>query len=183
MEKILRYSRDQVKQDTPYNCCPASAQTIILAATGVMVSEFELGRALQTHTGGTDWIGQVPAVLNHYMPGAQYRHVEMPNDPPTPAQREHLWSDLTHSIDKGYGVLANIVAPTSNYPRAVAPSTISPKYAGGTVYHYIAIMGYAGEGRDRRVWVADSGFWPYGYWLSFDQLATLIPPKGYAWSE
>lgn len=181
-EKILNYSRDAVKQDTYYNCCPASAQTIILAATGITVSEHELGKALGTHTGGTDWIGQVPPVLNHYLPGANYRFSDMPNDPPTVPQKEKLWADLVHSINGGFGVLANIVAPPSNYPRAVPPSTIHPTYGGGTVYHYIAIMGYAGEGDGRRVWVADSGFWPYGYWLDFDQLATLIPPKGYAWS-
>ena len=34
----------------------------------------------------------------------------------------------------------------------------------------------------KAVWVADSGFDPFGYWMSFDQLATLIPPKGYAYS-
>lgn len=72
--------------------------------------------------------------------------------------------------------MSNIVAPPSNYPRAVAPSTISPTYGWGTVYHYIAVMGYA----PGRVWVADSGFYPYGYWLSLEQLASLIPPKGYA---
>lgn len=78
-------------------------------------------------------------------------------------------------------MVVNIVAPPSNYPRAVAPSTISPAYRGGTVYHYIAVMGYS-DGGGRRVWVADSGFSPYGYWLGFDQLCSLIVPKGYAYS-
>ena len=42
-------------------------------------------------------------------------------------------------------------------------------------------MGWRDDGQ-RKVWVADSGFSPYGYWLSFDQLCTLVVPKGYAYS-
>lgn len=182
MEKVLEYSRDQVRQDTFYNCGPASVQTIIRSATGNLVGEGTLGTQLRTHRGGTDWIGQFPTVLNRHIKGADYTHVEMPNDPPTQAQRDRLWNDIVNSINAGHGVVANIVAPPSNYPRAVAPSTINPAYSGGTVYHYIAIMGYS-DGGGRRVWVADSGFAPYGYWLAFSQLATLIPPKGYACSR
>lgn len=181
-EKVLNYLRDQVTQDTYYNCGPASSQTVIRAATGNLVGERDLGAQLGTTTNGTDWIGLFPAVLNRHLPGAGYRHVEMPHDPASPEQVERLWRDLTSSIDAGYGVVANIVAPPSNYPRAVYPSTTSPAYRGGTVYHYIALMGYAGDGAGRRVWVADSGFTPYGYWVSLAQLATLIPPKGYAYS-
>lgn len=182
VSKVLPYSRDQVKQDTYYNCGPASVQTIVRAATGSLIGERDLGSQLRTHTGGTDWIGQFPEVLNQHIPGADYTHVEMPNDPPTGAQKEKLWNDIVSSIDAGHGVVANIVAPPSNYPKAVLPSTISPAYSGGAVYHYFAVMGYSSQGQ-RRVWVADSGFSPYGYWLSFDQLATLIPPKGYAYSR
>ena len=182
VEKVLPYPRDQVTQDTIYNCGPASTQTIIRSKTGKLHPEATLGAQLGTHRGGTDYIGQFPTVLNRHLPGAGYRHQDMPNDPPTQAQIDKLWRDITGSINAGYGVVANIVAPPSNYPRAVAPSTTSPAYGGGTVYHYFAIMGYAGAGASRRVWVADSGFYPYGYWLSLSQLATLIPPKGYAYA-
>lgn len=182
MEKILEYPRDQVTQDTYYNCGPASAQTIIRAATGELISEVTLGRKLKTHRGGTDWIGQFPAVLNELISGAEYVSVAMPNDPPTAEQRAALWKHLVSSIDAGHGVVANIVAPPNNYPRAVSPSTISPAYRGGWVYHYVALMGYSDQGQ-RRVWVADSGFYPFGYWISFTQLAGLIAPKGYAYSK
>lgn len=180
-EKVLNYPRDQVHQDTFYNCGPASVQTVLRAATGEFVAESVLGRELGTHTGGTDWIGQVRRVLNARMPGGGFAVVEMPNDPPTRAQKDALWVHVTRSIDAGFGVVANIVAPPSNYPRAVAPSTISPAYSGGTVYHYIAVMGYS-DGGGRRYWIADSGFPPFGYWISHDQLASLIPPKGYSYS-
>lgn len=181
-EVLLPYRRDQVRQDTIYNCGPASTQTVIRSKTNALIGEAQLGRELGTHTGGTDYIGQFPRVLNRYLAGADYRHQDMPNDPPTGAQKEKLWRDLTNSIRGGYGVIANFVVPPSNYPRAVYPSTISPAYGGGTVYHYVAVMGFAGSGSSRRVWIADSGFAPYGYWMSFDQFATCIPPKGYAYA-
>lgn len=180
-EKVLDYPRDQVHQDTFYNCGPASVQTVLRAATGEYVTESVLGRELGTHTGGTDWIGQVTRVLNARLPGGAFRTVEMPTDPPTQAQKDALWANITGSINAGFGVVANIVAPPSNYPRAVAPSTISPAYSGGTVYHYFAVMGYSDAG-GRRCWIADSGFSPYGYWIGFNQLASLIPPKGYSFS-
>lgn len=180
MTKVLPYGRGNVRQDTYYNCGPASTQTVLLSATGRLVPESTLARELGTTVNGTDWIGQITRVLNRRLPAAKYATVEMPHDPPRPDQVERLWRDIVRSVDAGYGVVVNIVAPPSNYPRAVAPSTVSPAYRGGTVYHYVAAMGYAGEGRGRRVWIADSGFAPYGYWVSLAQLGTLIPPKGYA---
>lgn len=182
MEKVLTYSRQWVTQDTYYNCGPASAQTVILAATGKVIPEKELATKLRTHRGGTDYIGQFPKVLNEYLPGSGYTHRDMQHDPPTKDEKETLWRDLVGSIDAGRGVVANFVAPPSNYPRSVPPSTISPSYSGGTVYHYVAAMGYAEDSRGRRVWIADSGFYPYGYWIGFDQFASLIPPKGYAYA-
>lgn len=184
VEKVLEYSRDQIRQDTFYNCGPASVQTVVWAATGSLRGEDLYGRELKTHTGGTDWVGQFPAVLNRYIPDGKYTYAEMPSDPPTETQRGALWDRVKSSIDAGYGVIANIVAPSGNYPRASYKSTISPTYGGGTVYHYFAVMGYAIDGAGvKHVWVADSGFSPYGYWMTFNQLATLIPPKGYAYSQ
>ena len=73
-------------------------------------------------------------------------------------------------------------SPPSNYPRGVKGS-ISPRYGGGTVYHYVAAMGYDDTPGARALWIADSGFWPFGYWCGFDQVATLIPPKGYTYAD
>lgn len=181
VETVLEYSRDQVTQDTYYNCGPASTQTVVRAATGRLLSEKTLGNQLGTTTNGTNWIGLFPPVLNQHIPGADYKHVEMPNDPPNKQQVEALWQNVKHSIDAGFGVVANIVAPPSNYPRGVYGS-VSPAYRGGTIYHYIAVMGYKDGVEGKAVWVADSGFSPYGYWLSLAQLSTLIPPKGYAYA-
>lgn len=178
-EKVLQYKRDLITQDTFYNCGPASVQTIVGAATGNYPAESTLGKKLGTSTRGTDYIGQFPRVLNEYMPG-KYVHRDLPGYPDEKGKNT-VWEHFTSSIDAGYGVVVNIVAPPSNYPKAVAPSTISPRYTGGVVYHYIAAMGYRDDGQ-RKIWIADSGFSPYGYWISFDQLCTLIVPKGYAYS-
>ncbi|MDD2326621.1 MAG: C39 family peptidase [Alphaproteobacteria bacterium] len=178
-EKTLEYSRNQITQDTFYNCGPAATQTVIQARTGEFIQEVDLGRELLTDQDGTDYIGQFPAVLNKHI-GGDYIHVDTPNYL-NDEQKEKFWNDIVGSIDAGYGVIVNIVAPPTNYPKAVPPSTISPKYSGGTVYHYIAVMGYLDDGA-RKVWVADSGFSPYGYHASLDQLASLMVPKGYAYS-
>lgn len=183
VEKTLPYSRQWVAQNTPYYCGPASVQTIVLSKTQKLVPEATLAAELRTTTNGTDWIGQFPAVLNRYIKGANYRHVEMPNDPPNAAQKDTLWANIVNSVDGGYGVVANIVAPPSNYPRPSYKSNTRLSYRGGTVYHYVAVMGYATDSRGvKHVWIADSGFPPYGSWITFDQLASLIPPKGYAYA-
>lgn len=175
MEHVLPYDRAIVPQETFYWCGPASTQ-VVLDGRGIKVSEQILARRIGTHTGGTDYVGLITPILNSYVEGGYVdRYIE--NDPATADQKQRLWDDIVGSIDAGYGVVANIVAPASNYPRGVKDSA-SPAYGGGTVFHYIALMGYD-DGPQRAVWVADSGFRPYGYWCSFDQMATLIPPKGY----
>lgn len=181
MEIMIDYPRDQVGQDTFYNCGPASVQTAIRGANGKFFTEVELGVRLRTHRGGTDYIGQFPAVLNHYIPGAKYKFEDVPNYLDSNG-KDRVWDRVVNSVGAGHGVIVNIVAPPSNYPKAVSPSTISPAYSGGTVYHYFAVMGVRIDNEGRKVWVADSGFSPYGYWLSFEQLLTLMVPKGYAYS-
>ncbi|MGM5068393.1 C39 family peptidase [Rhodococcus qingshengii] len=178
-QKLLPYDRAIVKQETGYWCGPASAQ-VVLNSRGITVAESTLAREIGTTWNGTDYIGLIERVLDQRVPGARYTSVQMPNDPATSSQKNRLWRDIVRSVDAGWGVIVNIVAPTSNYPRGVNGS-ISPAYGGGTVYHYMSVMGY--DDVLRAVWIADSGFSPYGYWMSFEQLATLVPPKGYAYAD
>ena len=65
---------------------------------------------------------------------------EVPNDPPTTAQRDQLWQRVTGRIDAGLGALANIVVPPSNYPRASYKSNTNLAYSGGTIDHYLCVM-------------------------------------------
>ena len=100
-----------------------------------------------------------------------YETKEMPNDPPTQAQRDLLWRDIVLDIDNGYPIVANIVAPANNHP---------PGYPNYTIYHYFTVIGY--NDVDQTVLIADPASFSGNqiYWLTFDQLATLIPPKGYS---
>ena len=165
--KVLEH--DYQVQQTGYWCGPAATR-IVLSTRFSPPSQQTLAGQLGTTVNGTDWIGQITNVLNRHV-GARYATVEMPNDPPTAAQRERLWNDIVLSVDAGHGLVANIVAPPSNHP---------PGYPNETIYHYFAVIGY--NPATRQVYVADSANFSgnHHYWLTLDKLATLIPPKGYA---
>lgn len=179
MEKILAYDHAIVPQETSWDCGPAAAQ-VVLNALGIHVSEQELIREIGTTTRGTDYVGLIEQrCLDRRVPQAGYTSVYIENDPPTGEQTARLWEHIRRSINAGYGVIMNWVAPPSNKPRGVKGSP-NPHYSGGTTYHYVAAMGYDDEAR--AVWIADSGFWPFNYWISLEQCASLIPPKGYTWA-
>lgn len=156
-------------QETGFWCGPGSSQ-IVLTCRGIDVPEAQLARELGTTTNGTDWIGQITALLGRYLQ-QPYVTREIPNDPPTAAQLALLKDDIRKSIDGGNGVVANIVAPPGNQPPGY------PRWQ--TIYHYIAIVGYDDA---QGVYVADparfSGY--EHYWLTWEKIASLIAPKGYA---
>lgn len=179
-EHVLNYDHSIVPQDYGWDCGDGSAQ-IVLNGRGVIVSEDTLIPQEGTTVNGTNDISCITPVLNSYLPDANYQFAYIPNDPPTQADRDQLWSHITQSIDAGYGLVLNWVAPPSNYPVGVKGSQ-SPSYAGGTVYHYVTAMGYDDDPALRAVWIADCGFRPFGYWISLDQCASLIAPKGYTFS-
>ncbi|MGW4229911.1 C39 family peptidase [Streptomyces sp. NBC_01102] len=158
-------------QETGYWCGPAAAR-IALSARMAPPSQGDLAWQLGTTEAGTDHIGQVTRVLNSNLGGGWYETKEMPNDPPTQGQRDLLWNDIVFDIDRNYPLVANIVAPPGNQP---------PGYPSDqTIYHYFTVFGY--DEVDRTVLIADPASFSGSqiYWISFDQLATLIPPKGYS---
>jgi len=177
MEKTLQYDRVITPQETYFWCGPASTQ-VVLNSRGIILSEEFLAGRLGTTSNGTDSINQFIPVLNQYL-NTKYIVRSIPNDPPTLQQVNLLWDDVVKSVDAGFGIVGNIIAPPNNYPVGTNGST-SPAYGGGTVYHYVAIMGYFDNGHGRHVWVADSGFRPFGYFCSVEQMASLIAGKGYA---
>lgn len=155
-------------QVTGYWCGP-TATAIALSCRGVTVSQQQMANELGTTTNGTDWIGQVTGVLSNHV--GWYETKEMPNDPPTQAQKDLLWQDITFNVDRGYALVANIVAPPSNHP---------PGYPNETIYHYFTVVGYNPD--TMQAYIADPANFSGNseYWLTFDQLASLIPPKGYS---
>ncbi|HVH43594.1 MAG TPA: C39 family peptidase [Labilithrix sp.] len=157
-------------QHTPFWCGPASTR-IALSARIHPPHQAGLAWDLGTTIAGTDYIGQVTGVLNRYLGPGTYETRTLPNDPITPWEKDRLWRDIVASIDNNFPLVANIVAPPHNHP---------PGYPNSTIYHYFTIIGYNPD--NRQVFVADPGFFGGNafYWLSFDQLASLIPPKGYS---
>ena len=192
-EKRLDYDRAIVPQETGWWCGPAATQ-IVLNGLGIRVPEATLAGEIEAienpgrgdDKDGTDYIGLIEQVMDRRVPQKQFTSVYMPNDPPTAKQKERLWADLVRSIiDNNTGVVANIVAPPHNRPRAVKGS-VPPPYPPVTTYHYIALMGLDTDAR--AVWVADSANFGgiTGWWAPFDgpgSICTLIPPKGYCASS
>jgi len=159
---------DYQVQETGYWCGPAATR-IALSARGIYVSQADMAAQLGTTTNGTDWIGQVTGVLDNYV--GWYETKEMPNDPPTQGQKDLLWNDIVLDVNNGYAIVANIVAPPNNHP---------PGYPNETIYHYFTVIGY--DDANMTVLIADPASFQGNqiYWLTFDQLASLIPPKGYS---
>lgn len=194
-EKRLDYDRSLVPQETGWWCGPASTQTV-LQARGIKLPESQIANAIEQienpgrgdDRDGTDYIGLIEQFLDQKVPEAKYTSVYMPNDPPTLQQKDAFWKNLKRSIDAGWGVVANIVAPPNNPPAATKGSIPPPYPRYLTTFHYISIMGYDDDPLNRAVWIADSANFGgiTGWWCPFDgkgSICSLIPPKGYCYAD
>jgi hypothetical protein len=162
---------DYQVQETGYWCGPAATR-IALSARMAPPSQADLAAQLGTTENGTDDIRQVTDVLNANLGGSDYESKYMPDDPPSQEQKDVLWQDIVGDIDGGLPLVTNIVAPPGNQPPGYPPDQ--------TIYHYFTVIGY--DDANKSVLIADPASFSGNqiYWLSFDQLASLIPPKGYA---
>lgn len=176
MRKTLPVNFNIVSQDTGWNCGPATCENILFAR-GKNVPESVLAKELKTTVNGTDYIGYLDNVLSARS-GIDYLTQNIPGNDATQAQRDEFWKRLVAAIDAGFGIAMNWIAPPSNYPKGVNGSK-SPSYGGGTVYHYVAAMGY--DDSNQTVFVVDSGFNPKTYWITLKQCCSLIAGKGYAY--
>jgi predicted chitinase len=143
-----------------------------------VIEEQELANMMGTTENGTNHIGLLADALNVKAHHCEWEPVWLEQDPPTPAQKEQFWADLKANIDGGFPMPANWVAPPGNHPVAVRGSGPNPGYS-GTIFHYTCYGGYAEDATGRYVYVYDSGFSPWQYWVTFDQCVSLMPPKGY----
>jgi predicted chitinase len=168
---------DRIPQETGFWCGPASCQTA-LQIDGQWIEEQQLANEMGTTEDGTPHIGLLADALNAHAHHAEWEAVWMPDDPPSREQCEQFWVDLKANIDSGFAMPANWVSPDNNHPQAVHGSGPNPGYY-GTVYHYVCYTGYDEDATGRFVHVADSGFSPWQYWVSFEQACLLMPPKGY----
>lgn len=197
-EKRLNYDRNIVPQETGWWCGPASVQ-IALNAKGIHIPERQIAHDIEQienpgrgdDKDGTDYIGLIEIYLDRKVPQANYKSVLMPNDPPTKAQVDRLFNDVVRSVDAGWPVVINIVAPPQNPPAAMADMGSKPppypKWV--TTYHYMVLAGYVIKADGRRgFWVADPASFGgvTGWWCPLEgpgSIASLIPPKGYCFAD
>ena len=190
-EKRIDYDRSLVPQETGWWCGPASTQTV-LQGKGIRILERDIAAAIEQlenpgrgdDRDGTDYIGLIEKYLDGRVPEAKYTSVYMTQDPPTDGQIDKLFRDVKRSVDAGWGVVANIVAPPTNPPRGTKGSIPPPYMKWVTTYHYIAIMGYDDTPGAEAVWIADSANFGgiTGFWCPLrgrGSISSLIPPKGY----
>lgn len=194
-ETVLDYPRAIVPQETGWWCGPASTQ-VVLHSIGIALPESQIAAEIEQienpgrgdDRDGTDYIGLIEQLLDRRVPDRQYTSVYLGQDPPSQRQKELFWQHLTQSIVQNRsGVIANIVAPPTNPPRAVKGSIPPPYPRYVTTFHYISIMGVDDTPGARAVWIADSAAFGgvTGFWCPFDgpgSICSLIPPKGYCYA-
>ncbi|GAA1675034.1 C39 family peptidase [Fodinicola feengrottensis] len=172
--KTLSYKWERQKYD--YNCGPTATKMALSARMASPPSQDTIGAWEGTDENGTDDISNVVSALNHYLNTGWYARKPI-SDPPTAAQRALLKQDLVFDIDHGYAMVGNVVSGWR-----------PPGYPSGTIYHYVAIVGYASSG-DSAVIADPAGAGPTGsswhnvpkqYTISTANLATWIGEKAYA---
>lgn len=179
MEKVLPLPHpEHIPQLTGYWCGPASCQTALQVVLNEVIEEQQLANEMGTTENGTNHIGLLADALNAHAHHCEWEPVWLSQDPPSAEQKEQFWVDLKANIDAGFPMPGNWVSPPGNHPVAVRGSGPNPGYS-GTIFHYICYGGYAEDDSGRYVYVYDSGFSPWEYWVTFDQACSLMPPKGY----
>jgi hypothetical protein len=162
-------------QETYYYCGPGSTK-MALSARISPPSQSTLGAYMGTDTDGTDDISNVVGALNHFLGTTWYERKPV-SDPPTQAQRDLLKQDIVFDVDRGYALVANVVSGWR-----------PPGYPSGTIYHYVAVVGYADDGNsaviaDPAGGGAGGSSWgnvPQSYTISTYDLGTWIGLKAYA---
>lgn len=159
-------------QVTGYWCGPAATRIAMSSVTQDLPDQAALASALGTTENGTDHIRQVTDFMNKALGGDKYKTVDWGGKPLTDGMKQQLWQDTVKDVDKGKALVANIVATSENQP-AGYPS-------GETIYHYVSIVGY--DAQNKKVQISDPANFSgqNNYWLSLDQAASLIQPKGYS---
>lgn len=164
-------------QQTGYWCGPGSTR-IALTARSSPPSQTTLASYLGTTTNGTNHIGLVAGALNHYLGVGFYGSAGI-SDPATSAQEAGLREELVGTLSNGYAMVGNVVSGWR-----------PPGYPSGTIYHYVAIVGYDQDGAraliaDPAAQCAAGSSWcnvPSTYWVTTHDLAVWIGGKGYTTS-
>jgi hypothetical protein len=165
-KKVLGY--DYEAQTTYYNCGPAAVRNA-LSATGIDRTQDELAAELGTTEMGTNSAEDTTRVLNQEVKGNPYR-TRMFAGSPSAAQVDQLRADVVKAVTAGRGVVANIAGDATDTDGGWH------SFPGG---HYIAVVGYADNGRTVRIADSADPSLP-GYWVSTVDLANWMATRGYS---
>jgi hypothetical protein len=166
-------------QQTGYWCGPGSTRMALTARMANPPSQTTLANFMGTTVNGTNHIGLVADALNTHL-GTNVYVTRNISDPPGPGQQTALQNTIVGSISNGYAMVGNVISGWR-----------PPGYPSGTIYHYVAIVGYQQGGA--RVQIADpagacsaGSYWcnvPQTYWISISDLAIWIGGKGYTGTD
>jgi hypothetical protein len=126
-------------QQTGYWCGPGSTRIALSSRLASPPSQSALASYLPTTTNGTDTIQYVANALNHYEGKTFWGHRAI-TDPPPQSQIDALQNEIVGTISNGYAMVGNVISGWR-----------PPGYPGGTIYHYIAIVGYDQNGARARI--------------------------------
>ncbi|WDZ87801.1 C39 family peptidase [Micromonospora cathayae] len=157
------------EQSTYYYCGPAATR-IALTARGIVRSQDDLARRLNTTEFGTNSAEDTTRVMNDLVGRDVYQTRMIPGSAATAAQTDRLRADVVETVGSGYAVVVNVAGTATD----VAGGWHS--FPGG---HYVAVVGYRDGGRT--VKIADSASAATSsYWMSIDAVADWVATRGYS---
>lgn len=160
---------DYEAQNTYYNCGPAATRNA-LTVRGINVSQDTLAVKLNTTENGTNSAADTTRVLNSMTRSNFYRTRFIEGAAATSAERNRLQADVVNAVSKGYGVVANVAGSANDTDGGFH------SFPGG---HYIAVIGYADNGRTVRIADSADPSLPL-YWMNTTDLANWIAQRGYS---
>ncbi|HEY0700956.1 MAG TPA: C39 family peptidase [Micromonospora sp.] len=152
-----------------YYCGPASTR-IALTAMNKAFSQDKLAEKLGTTEAGTNSAVDITRVLNELTGGHEYKTREIPGKTAKPAEVKRLRADVTHAVDSGRAVVANIAGTTTD------TEGVDHSYEGG---HYLAVVGYR-DGGDLLKISDPAKPDRSSYWVTVDDLANWMATRGYS---
>lgn len=176
--KIVNSVRNMI-QNTWYNCGPTAAYNAINGATSIDVLSRELGTS---SSGGTQFPGAWPYVLNTYRPGNAYAVARGTSYSTVSAWSSQLKNNIIYTIDKGHPVVADLHMVKGD------PYYIYGGYDYMTkeVKHYVVVNGYddlaaTTPSEYRIIDSNDNSNIPVNYWTTLPKLAQSTYRLGILW--
>ncbi|HEY0238951.1 MAG TPA: C39 family peptidase [Friedmanniella sp.] len=174
----------QEAQVRTYWCGPATLATLV-QQSDVHISETRAAKRLKTTRDGTNWYsggGTYPMekALEHYSKDLEYTAANLPYSPSKSDKADYQKRLVTDIAVNHQGIAGNAVEVTNGPHLNGHPNR--------TIYHWVAVRGYADDGETTRYAdpVAGSGIsWqgPVDRYneIDSDKIVTIFGARGYIW--